>query len=39
MEGNGQQKKPSTYSITLTGEIGCGKFSLIKINTLLPVST
>ena len=37
MEDKCQQMKPSTCSITQSGETGCGKSSLI--NTLLPVST
>ena len=37
MEDKGQQKKPNTCSITLTGKTGSGKSSLV--NNLLPVST
>ena len=37
MKDKGQQKKPSTCSITLTGETGYGKSSLI--NAVLSVST
>ena len=37
MKDKGQQKKPNTCGITLTGKLGVGKSSLI--NSFLPVST